>query len=191
MRKFIDSLRWSKKTIAGSLILPLALMANAEAKAQTDAQNAPPASGQKEAQNETKAVSPSHREAAAKLLVVMNVESAIMPSLNTIVDAQIKQNPGMGQYRDIMMAWSKKYLTWENISPRFIGLLTDAFTEQEILEMTTFYKTTAGQKTLTEMPEVWVKASTIGAALAHEHSAELQKMISDRRKELDLEREAH
>jgi hypothetical protein len=191
MRKFIDSLRWCKKAIAGSLILLLALMVNAEAKAQTDAQSSPPASGQKEAQEETKAVSPSHREAAAKLLVVMKVESAIMPSLNTIVDAQIKQNPAMGQYRDIIMAWAKTNLTWENISPRFVGLLTDAFTEQEIHEMTAFYETPTGQKTLTEMPEVWVKASTIGAALAHEHSAELQKMIGDRRKELDLEREAH
>ena len=190
MRKFIDSLRWSKKAIAGSLILLFALMLNSEAKAQTLAQSSPPASGQKEAQDEAKAVFPSHREAAAKLLVVMNVESAIMPSLNTIVDAQIKQNPSMRQYRDILMAWSKKYLTWENISPRFIGLMTDAFTEPEILEMTAFYKSTAGQKTLTEMPEGWANASTIGAALARVDSAELQKMIGVRRQELDLGGEA-
>ena len=191
MRKFIDCLRRRKKAIAASLILLLALMVNAEAKAQMEAQSSPPANGQKEAQDETKTAAPSHREAAAKLLVDMKVESTIMPSLNTIVDAQIKQNPAMGQYRDIIMAWAKTNLTWENISPRFVGLLTDAFTEQEIIEMTAFYKTPTGQKTLTEMPEIWLKASTLGAALAREHSAELQKMISDRRKELDLEREAH
>jgi hypothetical protein len=191
MRKFIASQRWSKKAIAVSLILLLALMVNAEAKARTEAQSPPPASGQKEAQGETNAAVPSHREAAAELLVVMKVESAITPSLNTIVDAQLKQNPSMGQYRDLIMAWAKKHLTWENISPRFVGLLTDAFTEQEILEMTAFYKTSTGQKTLTEMPEIWVKASTLGAALSREYMPELQKMISDRKKELDLEREAH
>jgi hypothetical protein len=191
MRKFIDSLRWSRKAIAGSLILLLALMVNAEAKALTNAQDSPPANGQKEAQDETKAVSPSHREAAAQLLAVMNIESSIMPSLNTIVDAQIRQNPAMGQYRDIIMAWAKKNLTWENISSRFIGLLTDSFTEKEIIEMTAFYITPTGQKSLNQMPEIWTKASTLGAAFAREHSAELQKMISDRRKELDLEREAH
>jgi len=125
-----------------------------------------------------------HRDAAAIFLKVMNIERSMMAGASTMIDVQIQQNPAPGPFRDVMLKWAGKYMTWEAVSGSMTDLYAQTFTESELKEMTAFYNTPTGQKALTEMPGLMQKGAAMGIELAKAHASELDQMIRDRAQEL-------
>ncbi|TDJ04089.1 MAG: DUF2059 domain-containing protein, partial [Deltaproteobacteria bacterium] len=64
-----------------------------------------------------------------------------------------------------------------------IKMYTQSFTEQELNELTAFYKSPTGQKALSTMPTLMVKTIQIGQQNIKEHLSELQKEIEKRTEE--------
>ncbi|MFQ5701670.1 MAG: DUF2059 domain-containing protein [Acidobacteriota bacterium] len=127
----------------------------------------------------------SHRQAALELLRTMGVDRTILAGADTMIDLQLKQNPILVPYRDVLEEWIRKYLNWETVGPEFVDLYVNAFSEVELLEMSQFYRTPTGRKVLEMMPVLMKKGAAIGLAIAREHSAELDEMIRARASELD------
>ena len=127
----------------------------------------------------------SHRQAAAELLKVMNMENSMIAAASSVLDAQAQSNPGLAPYRDVIQKWLNKYLTWEAVGPRMTVLYEEAFTEPEIRDMIAFYKTPTGQKTLAKMPVLLQQGMQIGMEVTQQHKAELETMIHARGEELE------
>jgi hypothetical protein len=127
----------------------------------------------------------SHRQAAAELLKVMNMENSMIAAASSMLDAQAQSNPGLAPYRDVIQKWMEKYLTWAAVGPRMTDLYTEAFTEPEIRDMIAFYKTPTGQKTLAKMPVLLQQGMQIGMEVTQQHKAELETMIHARGEELE------
>lgn len=129
--------------------------------------------------------SSGQRAAASELLHIMGVERTMMAGMTAMVDVQIQQNPTLGPFRETMLKWAEKYMTWEEVSPQFMDLYAGTFTEAELKALVGFYKTPTGQKVLLEMPGLMQKGAAIGADLAKKYAPQLEQMIRERAQELE------
>lgn len=125
-----------------------------------------------------------HREATQELLRVMGVEETSRSAAQSFFDAMTQQNPGMEEYRDVLMKWATNTLSWEKMGPRMTDLYMRTFTETEIRELIAFYKTPIGKKTLEQLPTLMEEGMKIGMELAQEHQGELEAAIKARQQEL-------
>ncbi len=127
----------------------------------------------------------SHRQAAAELLRMMDLEKTMMAGSNAMIDAQIQGNPALAPYRDVFQKWAGKYFTWDVLGPRMTDLYMQAFTEPELRDLIAFYKTPTGQKALTKMPALLQQGGQLGMEIAKQHRPELEQMIRARKEELE------
>lgn len=126
----------------------------------------------------------SHRQATLELLQVMGVERNAMAGAQAMLNVMLDQNAEMEPFRDIFVKWAESTLSWERMGPRMTELYMQAFTEAEVRELTAFYKTPTGQKTLAQMPMLMQEGAKIGSDLAKEHQSELEEAIKARAAEL-------
>lgn len=126
----------------------------------------------------------SHRQSAEELVRAMNIEQTAMAGVNAMFELQIQQNPMLLPYRDVFQDWAKSFLSWEALAPQVIDVYAANFTEEELREMTAFYRSPTGQKALTKMEGLFRECAEIGQKLAERHQGELQEMIRQRAKEL-------
>jgi uncharacterized protein len=126
----------------------------------------------------------SHAQAATELLTVMNLERQMAGGAEAMVDVMIGQNAMLAPYRDVLLKWAASFMNWENFGPQVVALYEDAFTEQELRDMTAFYKSPTGQKSLTGIPQLTHRMSELGSKVAKEHVPELEAMIRARSAEI-------
>ncbi len=131
------------------------------------------------------APSQTHKQAATELLEVMNLKRTMMVGASVMADAMIQQNAVLAPYRDVLLKWAEKFMTWETFGPRIVALYTESFTESELRDMTAFYKTPTGQKALALVPELMRRGAMLGEEVGKEHAQELQQMIRERAAELE------
>ncbi len=127
----------------------------------------------------------SHHSAVLELITVLNLEEQISQSSRVMIDTQIQANPQLADYRETMLAWIDQYLVWDVFEEDFIRLYMEAFSESEVQQLIAFYKTPIGQKALEKMPLLMEQGSTIGVDVARKHQGELQRMVAERRAELE------
>lgn len=129
----------------------------------------------------------SHEQAVTELFNLMDLEKTMVGSATAMIDAQVQASPDIAPYRDVLIEWSSKYLTWDNIAPPLIKIYMEAFTEAETREMIAFYRTPIGKKALTKLPELFQKSALVGAEVGQAHQDELKAMILERKAQLDAE----
>lgn len=129
-------------------------------------------------------VSETHYAAARELLATMNVAETLRATSEMAADTMIRQNPVLAPYRDVILEWQSSFLNWETLEASYVNLYAEAFTEQELREMTRFYRTPVGRKSLTKLPELMNKAAAIGESYARDNLPALQMMIEERAEEL-------
>ena len=135
------------------------------------------------------APSPAQSAAALELFKAIKLESSLPNTSAAMIDSEINRNPAMAPYRDTMLNWLKKYMTWNSMLPELTRLYVDTYSEAELKELAAFYRTPTGQKSLTKMPELMQKTAMIGAKLGQEHSEELKTAMNARREELMKQQE--
>ena len=134
-------------------------------------------------------VSPAQTAAAIELLKAIKLEASLPNTSAAMIDSEITRNPGMTPYRDVMLDWLKKYMTWSSMQPELVKLYTDTYSEAELKELAAFYRTPVGQKSLAKNPELMQKTAMIGARLGQEHADELKTLMNARRDELMKQQE--
>jgi uncharacterized protein len=160
-----------------------ALVLASTARAQTPASPGKPAPAPKPAATAAP-LSPAKAAAVGELFTAMKLQAEVQTMPEAMVDGEIARNPGLTPYRDLMLNWLKKSMTWQAMQPELTQLYGEAFTEPELKEMAAFYRTPTGQKALHRMPEMMQRSMMIGAKVSQPHTEELRKQMQAREAEL-------
>jgi len=131
----------------------------------------------------------AHVAAALELFQSIKLQESIPNTSGAMIDSEIARNPNMQPYRDVMLKWLQKYMTWDLMRPELVQLYTDTYTEPELKQLAAFYRTPLGQKTMAKMPELLQRTAMIGARLGSAHSDELKAAMNARTEELQKAQE--
>ncbi len=118
-------------------------------------------------------ISPAHNAAVQELFGEMKLKTELQRLPDAKINSEISRNPGLAPFRDVMVNWLKKYLTWDAMAPQLTKLYAETFSEAELKEMAAFYKTPTGQKAMAKMPELTQRSAIICAQIGQAHSDEL------------------
>ncbi|MBU2712915.1 DUF2059 domain-containing protein [Zooshikella harenae] len=142
--------------------------------------------------------SASHQAAAEKLLTVMKVENMYKPLFSqykTMFTSQLTQyakDPAtkakvekhVAQITSILQS----ELTWSSIKQDFVNIYMKHYNENELTEMTKFYQTPVGQKTISIMPTISKESMQIAQERAKKLTPQIQKISMDLIKSLNAEK---
>ncbi len=125
----------------------------------------------------------SQRE-AERLLTNMQMKEMMVESIEKMVDLQMQQNPTLAPYKQVLLQFFEKHMSWESLKPEFVKIYADAFTAAELRDLNAFYATPTGQKTIRMMPSLMTQGAEIGMSRVQANSAELTEMIEAESKRL-------
>jgi hypothetical protein len=119
-------------------------------------------------------------ELALQLLEAMRMPDQIAASVATVVATQTRQNPDLPGLGEILREFLSRYVTWDAMKDEYAELYAGAFTEEELREMTAFYRTPTGQKLARSTAQLTRLGAELGERTMRAHSAELDQMIARR-----------
>ena len=123
---------------------------------------------------------------AETLLETSNTKYMMEQAVEQMLQLQLQQNPALTPYREIMMKFINKHMSYNSLKPELIELYAESFTAQELRDLTAFYQTPTGQKAIQKMPELMSKGGQIGAMRIQSNIPELQQMIKQEAERLQL-----
>jgi len=135
-----------------------------------------------------KEIDKSHTAAAIELLDAMQLDITFEKTIESTVDMQVKGNPAITPYRKVMLDFFSKYMSWSSLKDEMAQIYVDAFTIQELKELTAFYKTPIGKKWALLMPQLMTKGGELGMKRVQDNMAELQMMIAEEDKRIAEEK---
>jgi hypothetical protein len=121
----------------------------------------------------------SHRAAAEDLLKATNTEKTMQAAIDQMLAVQLKANPRMEPFKDVMKKFLSKHVSYAAVKEDLISMYTAEFTEDELKEIATFYRTPTGKKAIAKLPVLMQKGAELGLKRVQENSAELKQMIED------------
>ena len=124
----------------------------------------------------------SHRKAGESLFGVMGMESLLSQSVDQMLAMQVQQNPALAPYQAQMKAFLSKYMSWASLKDDMTKIYMAEFSEAELNELTKFYQTPLGKKTMQKMPALMAKGAEIGQKRVQEHLPELQAALAAEKK---------
>lgn len=86
-------------------------------------------------------------------------------------------NPQLSDYRQVMQDWYSKYLSDRELESDVSHLYAKCFSEQEMKDLTNFYRTPLGQKMLKSLPEIFKQTLAIGVKHTQGHGHELEDQL--------------
>jgi len=117
------------------------------------------------------ALADGHRDAARELMQVSGTQQIMAQMqlqietmfLNISSDAQqsAAQQKIAADYRAKVADILKEEMIWDKIEGDIVDLYMKSFSEEELKEMTAFYKTPLGQTMIEKMPEVMLRSAEI------------------------------
>src|SRR4029453_4972153 len=93
-------------------------------KPATPAPSGSPAAPKASAQSTTPTA--SQTAAAHELFKAIRLQESIAGTSAAMVDSEISHNPGLGPYRDVMLGWLQKYMTWDAMLPELTRIYAEA-----------------------------------------------------------------
>jgi hypothetical protein len=124
----------------------------------------------------------SHEQAARELYKLLGGEKLAESGAESMMGV-VRANPELAPYEDVFRAWYKKVLAGGDLEGEIVKIYMGAFSEDELHQLSAFYRTPIGQKALAKMPVVTKQGADVGLRLAKEHAAELHEMLAAAKKE--------
>jgi len=124
--------------------------------------------------------SDSHRQAVERLFELTHMQQKIEVSVNNVLALQLQQNPELREHEDLLTRFLEKNIGWTGTKDDLITMYMDAFTEQELNNINTFYSTPSGQKLIQRLPELIQHRDRLAMQRIQENIGELQQAIKDR-----------
>jgi hypothetical protein len=145
--------------------------------------------------------SQTHRLAAEEVLRLTKVDKMLTPLIDQIQQIQIQQLQQMDLSREAYSA-AQRYLQrindlvaremqWQEIKNDYVGLYTDAFTEQELRQLIQFYSTPLGQKVVEKMPLLMEQSMQLGQKKMMKIMPEIQTLSEEMIQEIQKQNQAH
>jgi hypothetical protein len=129
-------------------------------------------------------VTPSHRQAAQELLQVTDMPRQFDSAIREMMAVQFQAMPEMELFKPAIEKWLATTITWKQVEPEMITLYTEEFSEKELKDLTSFYRTPTGRKAMERLPVIMRRGGEIGLRLAQAHEDELKRLITERAEEL-------
>ncbi|MCF6244127.1 MAG: DUF2059 domain-containing protein [Sulfurovum sp.] len=124
-----------------------------------------------------KKLDPAFINAAEKFFKSMNTEDNYRKIIDSTTETLIKANPNLKNAKKDIRAFYAKYIGWSSIKEDMIRLYERYYTIPELEDITNFYQTDTGQKTLKLMPTLYKEGQDLGVKLVQEHIGELKDII--------------
>jgi len=122
------------------------------------------------------AASGAQRE-AEKLLNTMGMATSMNQMIENVLALQLQQKPSLAPYKEVMLEFFRKHMSYEALKPDLVAIYVDVFTEDELIAINQFYLTDAGKKSIRVMPTLAQKGGQLGVKRMQTHMYELQEMI--------------
>ncbi len=122
---------------------------------------------------------------AEKLLNTVGMDKMFNQSIQQMLNIQMKQNPQLEPYKDVMLKFFNKYMSYSSLKSDIIKIYTDAYTQNELKDINNFYSTQTGKKTIKLMPMLMMKGNQLGVKRVQSHIQELQEMIDEETRRLN------
>ena len=116
---------------------------------------------------------------AEKLLAVLDLQATMDQAMALELESQLRNNPALLPYKDIILTFMRKYMSYESLKPELVELYAGEFTAAELKEARQFYSTTTGRKFIASMPRLMTLGASLGSAQVQQHMGELDRMIKD------------
>lgn len=124
----------------------------------------------------------SHLKATKRFFEAAKMAEVFDAMAVQMTDMQIKTNPLLTPFRESILLFLRKYMSWKELEADVTKLYMKEFTEGELKEMTKFYATATGQKVLKKMPELSAEGAALGARKLEAHAAEFQSILEEAQK---------
>jgi hypothetical protein len=145
--------------------------------------------------------SQTHRQAAEEVLRLTGVDKMVVPLIDQIQRVQIQQLQQMDLSSEAY-ATAQRYLQrindlvasemqWQAIKDDYIGLYTDAFTEQELHQLIQFYSTPLGRKVIEKMPVLMEQSMQLGQKKMMKITPEIQALSEEMIQEIQRQNQVH
>ncbi len=121
---------------------------------------------------------PEALRAAGELLELTGMDTALDQSMEAMLTMQIQQNPALERHEPVLRAFFARYISYESLKPDLARIYADAFTADELNEISRFYQTPTGAKTVRLMPLLMQQGAQLGVERVQAHGAELQALIA-------------
>jgi uncharacterized protein len=118
-----------------------------------------------------------HRKAAADLLALMDMEALLKRGIEDGLNAQLQGTPMAASLGPKIKGFLAAHLSWKALEPEFVALYQKQFTEAELQQLITFYKSPVGRKAISVMPALQMQGSQIAMAKVQSHMAELVQLL--------------
>jgi hypothetical protein len=132
-----------------------------------------------------KPLTPEAEKAAYKLFDVLKMKEGIRTALDQSLKVQVKRQPAMAPYEELYKNFFHKYTKWEDMKKDLAKLYAQAFSVKEMEELTKFYSSKVGRKSLTVMPRLTQLSMLLAQQRIARHADELKKAVAEKAKELD------
>ena len=165
-------------------LLVSAFVLSASASAAPDPPSARP-SGTPAAPASAASAMPTAREAAARELFRVFGGMKTTEAGAEAMLASVRTNPQLARYEDVFRAWYVQTMAKSGFETKIIALYAETFTQQELEDLATFYRSPLGQKALSKVPELMKRGAEIGLEAARANQPELERMLEEKRKEFD------
>lgn len=134
--------------------------------------------------------SPSHVAAAEELLDALHLDAVMAQAMDVMLKSQLQQHPELVKVEDVMRTFLAKYLSYDALKPELARIYMDAFSEKELREISSFYRTDTGRKAVALMPSLFQKGAALGSERVAQHLDELKAAVETRLKELQDEQDS-
>ena len=132
------------------------------------------------AQNTNVASSPEAHQEAKLLLDTMHMGKSMNSAMQGMLQTQLASNPKMLQFKDDLELFINKHASYEALYPDLLELYAQTYSVEEMRELTRFYKSPIGQRTIELMPELMIRAQQMGVKRVEDNKAELVEMVIKR-----------
>ncbi len=133
-------------------------------------------------------IDPDTEKVAYKLFEALKLKEGIKNALNMSLKAQFKRNPAMIPYKTIYQKFFDKYTKWEDMKGDLAKAYASKFSVEEMKELTKFYSSNVGKKSLSILPSLSNFAIKLAQIRIASHSKELKKAVAKKAKELQAKR---
>jgi len=126
--------------------------------------------------NSLKRLDPAYINAMEKFFKSMHLEENYKKIIDSSTDMLLKTNPSLRNAKQGIRAFYAKYIGWESIKPGLMQIYAKYYTISELEDITNFYQTDTGQKTLKLFPQTYKEGQELGMRLVNEHIDELKEI---------------
>jgi hypothetical protein len=133
------------------------------------------------AQIDTTKITPSHMQAAERMIQASGLEENTRKMFDQIIIVQSRQLPEnkRAAFKDVMNRFINEYVSGEKLKKAFMPIYASEFSEDELNKIADFLSSPAGKTLTAKQPELFQKGAAWGMQLVKDHQLELEQMMKD------------